>query len=208
LSRAYGRANGGEIMQALARGDLDGALTIVDRGHEQLLRDRGTLDAVRAAVERVTAGHATAADRPAAAAPYSIGELAHRRRVTPATLRNWEEAGVLRPERDRVTGYRRYEADDVRDAELAHLLRRGGYPLDHIASVVRRGRIAGGAEALAGALMDWRRRLSERGVAMLEAAAALGRYLDALGGFAAIDRSAAGAVERSIAGEATARGRR
>ncbi len=72
-------------------------------------------------------------------------------------------------------------ADDIRDAELAHLLRRGGYPLEHIATVVQQVRTAGGAEALAPALEDWRRRLTRRGLAMLEAAAQLGRYMDMLG---------------------------
>ena len=53
----------------------------------------------------------------------SIGELADRLGVTAATLRNWEEAGILTPQRT-PTGHRMYHADDVRDAELAHLLRR------------------------------------------------------------------------------------
>ncbi|WP_035698523.1 TioE family transcriptional regulator [Glycomyces tenuis] len=180
LARAHGHATGGEIMHALGDGDLDGALMIVDRGHEQLLRDRGTLEAVRAAVDRLTGGPEAAPARPADPVPYGIGELAHRLRLTPATLRNWEEAGILSPERDRATGYRRFAADDVRDAELAHLLRRGGYPLDHIAAVVRQIRTAGGTEALSSALEDWRRRLSERGLAMLEAAARLSGYLDVL----------------------------
>jgi DNA-binding transcriptional MerR regulator len=110
--------------------------------------------------------------------PFSIGELAHRLRVTPATLRNWEEAGILVPQRDRATGYRRFEAGDVRDAELAHLLRRGGYPLEHIAMVLEQVREAGGAEALSEALEDWQRRLTRQGRAMLDAATHLSRYLD------------------------------
>jgi hypothetical protein len=36
--------------------------------------------------------------------------------------------------------------NDVRDAELAHLLRRGGYPLNHIATVLDHVRNAGGAD--------------------------------------------------------------
>lgn len=200
LVRAYGHATAVEIMHAIHRDDLDGALMIVDRGHEQLLRDRGTLDSVRAAVGRLTGApepersggprpgrpvEAESAPDPATAShrfvPFSIGELAHRLRVTPATLRNWEEAGILVPQRDRATGYRRFDAGDVRDAELAHLLRRGGYPLEHIATVVEQVREAGGAEALSGALEDWQRRLTHRGLAMLDAAAHLSRYLDARG---------------------------
>ncbi|MFF7841746.1 MerR family transcriptional regulator [Streptomyces ossamyceticus] len=100
--------------------------------------------------------------------------------VTPATLRKWEEAGVLAPARDPATGYRVFRADDVRDAELAHLLRRGGRPLHHIATVVRRIRTAGGADALAASLGDWQRRLTARGVAMLHAATQVSHYLTLL----------------------------
>jgi DNA-binding transcriptional MerR regulator len=108
-----------------------------------------------------------------------ISVLAHRLGLQPATLRKWERAGVLRPVRDPVTHYRLYLPDDVRDAELAHLLRRGGYPLDHIAGVLRRVRDAGGAEPLAASLRQWRQRLTERGRAMLTGAARLAEYVDA-----------------------------
>jgi DNA-binding transcriptional MerR regulator len=120
------------------------------------------------------------AEPPAPPAPVNartIGELAHQLRVTPATLRNWESAGIVRPARDPATGYRVYQADDHRDAELAHLLRRGGYPLEYISTVVRQIRTAGGTEALSQALDDWQRKLTEQGLAMLRAAACLGDYL-------------------------------
>jgi DNA-binding transcriptional MerR regulator len=175
LVRAYGHATATEVMHAVRDGDLDDVLMVVDRGHEQLLRDRATLESVRAAVAGLTA------EAVPEVRPFSVGELAHRLRLTPATLRNWEEAGVLAPERDSATGYRRFDAEDVRDAELAHLLRRGGYPLDHVAAVVRQVRAAGGAGALSEALEDWRRRLTGRGLAMLDAAAHLSRYLETAG---------------------------
>lgn len=191
LVRAYGHATGGEIMHALGDGDIDDALMIIDRGHEQLMRDRSTLDSVRTTIDSLAAETGHGPDRPAPDAPYTIGELAHRIRVTPATLRNWEEFGILTPGRDRPTGYRLFRAADVRDAELAHLLRRGGYPLEHIAEVVRQVRGAGGAEALAPLLEDWRRKLTSRGVAMLDAAAQLSRYLKTVD-TSTIDRSLIG----------------
>ncbi|MFJ9615954.1 TioE family transcriptional regulator [Streptomyces noursei] len=181
LVPAYGHATGGQIMHALHRDALDDALTLIDRGHHQLLRDRETLDAVREAVDHLTAeSDAAKAPAGALAAPAearTIGELAHRLGVTPATLRKWEGAGILVPARDRVTGYRLFRAGDIRDAELAHLLRRGGYPLDHISTVVQRIRTAGGTDTLADALDDWQRKLTARGLAMLGAAALLDAYL-------------------------------
>ncbi|GFH37897.1 TioE family transcriptional regulator [Streptomyces pacificus] len=176
LVQAYGHAMGGEIMRSLNTGDLDAALTAVDRGHAQLLRDRSTLDAVGRAVEHLTSDRGAAEHTPADRTPLSIGELARRLGVTAATLRNWEAVGILAPVREPVTGHRSFGAADIRDAELAHLLRRGGYPLAHIRTVVRQVRTAGGTEALSAALDDWRGRLTARGVAMLEAAARLAGY--------------------------------
>jgi DNA-binding transcriptional MerR regulator len=177
LIPAHGYAAAGQIMNALhGGGGLDTVLKIIDRGHLQLLRDRETLAAVREAVDHLTTEPEVVPD-PADAAPRTIGELAHRLDVTPATIRNWEEAGILVPARDPLTGYRVYRASDTRDAELAHLLRRGGYPLDHIATVARQIRTAGGTGSLSRALADWHEKLTGRGRAMLEAAAQLSHYL-------------------------------
>jgi DNA-binding transcriptional MerR regulator len=171
LVAAYGHQTAGQIMNALHARALDDALIVIDRGHGQMLRDRDTLGAVREAI----------ADLPArpenAPGGWTIGELARRLRVTPATLRNWESAGILAPARDPATGYRVFRASDTRDAELAHLLRRGRYPLDQIATVVQQVRTAGGTETLARALDGWQRRLTAQGVAMLDAAARLSDYL-------------------------------
>lgn len=173
LIPAHGYATSGEIMRAVNTGDLDTALRAIDRSHAQLLRDRETLDAVESAVGILANPPAT--DRPDR--PLTVGALAHRLGVTPATLRKWERAGILEPVRDRATHHRLYDPDDVRDADLAHLLRRGGYLLEQIATVMRRVRDADGPEALAGSLEGWRARLAARGRAMLLAAARLADYL-------------------------------
>ncbi len=180
LIPAYGHAAAGRIMTALHGGDLDDALLTIDRGHHRLLRDRETLDAVRAAMTHLTAEPAAAPGLPREPGTRTIGEVARHLGVTPATVRAWESAGVLAPARDPATGYRVFRADDTRDAELAHLLRRGGYPLDRIAAVARRIRAAGGTDTLAHALEDWHRRLTARGLAMLHAAAQLGPCLSAV----------------------------
>jgi len=178
LVAAYGYATAGVIMRAVAGGDLDAALRAVDTGHAQLLRDRETLDTVAAAagaLARPLPARSAAPSTPAR--PMPIGVLAHRLGVKPATLRKWERAGVLAPARDRATHQRVYAADDVRDADLAHLLRRGGYLLSHIAAVVRQVRSAGGPEPLLASLDSWRDRHAARGRAMLTAAARLDEHL-------------------------------
>ncbi|MFH9352381.1 TioE family transcriptional regulator [Kitasatospora sp. NPDC017646] len=177
LVPAYGHATAGLVMTAVHADRPDEALAALDRGHAELLRDRETLAAVRRAVDHLSAEQAPAVIRGALRGPLGIGELAHRLGLTPATLRTWEAAGILAPLRDRATGHRLYHPDDTRDAELAHLLRRGGHPLAHIATVIQQIRTAGGTDSLAEALDGWQRRLTARGRSMLTAAARLDAYL-------------------------------
>ncbi|NEE56574.1 MerR family transcriptional regulator, partial [Streptomyces sp. SID8455] len=95
-----------------------------------------------------------------------IGPLADRLSIRPATLRKWEHAGLVRPRRDPLTGYRVYGEADVRDARLVHQLRRGGYLLEQIAPLIDQVRAAGGLAPLEAALGDWHSRLSARGRAL------------------------------------------
>jgi DNA-binding transcriptional MerR regulator len=184
------------IMQAVNRGAVADALRLVDEGHVQLLEDRRTLQAVAAAIKDVTtkaaaakgvttreaAAKAAASERVVTNGDVFVGPLARRLNVRPATLRKWERAGVVTPGRDPRTGFRVYSAADVRDAMLAHQLRRGGYLLAQIASVVAQVRAAGSVAALEAMLGDWQARLDARSRAMLSGAAGLDTYLKMLEG--------------------------
>ncbi len=66
---------------------------VIDRGHGQMLRDRGHARRVREAIGDLPAGP----DNAPGSGGWTIGELARRLLVTPATLRKWESAGVLGP---------------------------------------------------------------------------------------------------------------
>ncbi|WIM95055.1 TioE family transcriptional regulator [Actinoplanes oblitus] len=176
LAFAYGHGPAGVIMRAVLGGDPDTAFATIDAGHARLMRDRETLSAVEGAIGALSAVPAHRRDR-VSERPVPVGVLAHRLGVTPATLRKWEQAGILVPARDRASQQRLYSPDDVRDADLAHLLRRGGYGLPHIATVLDQVRTAGSPEALAASLTEWRARLTARGQAMLTAAARLSDFL-------------------------------
>ncbi|WP_406151460.1 MerR family transcriptional regulator [Streptomyces sp. NBC_01012] len=185
LVPAFGYSTSRRIMRAVTAGRLDEALEYVDDGHCLLARDRDTLRTVEAALSSLGASTpdtlSGALSPYNSSAPYSIGELARHLSLDPATLRAWERAGVLAPQRD-PRGHRQYVAQDVRDAELAHLLRRGGQPLDTIATVLRELRDAGSPEALTRTLEGWRRDLRSRGTAQLYAAGQLSAYVDSLDG--------------------------
>jgi DNA-binding transcriptional MerR regulator len=159
LVPAHGYPASRVVMRAVNDGDIDSALRTIDESHAGQLRDRATLDAVATAIGVLTG---PPNDSPLQdGAFWTIGELARRLGVTPATLRKWERTGILLPARDRFTGHRRYDIADVRDAELAHLLRRGGYLLADIAPVVAQVRGAGSPELLVESLVVWRGQASD-----------------------------------------------
>ncbi|MFI6274820.1 TioE family transcriptional regulator [Streptomyces sp. NPDC050988] len=182
LVPGHGHQTATSIMRAVNQGAIDEAFRLIDESHAQLLDDRRTLQAVESALRDLesTTGYGSVA----AAAPDAssgpdrfIGPLAEELGIRPATLRKWERAGLVRPRRDALTGYRVYDESDVRDARLAHQLRRGGYLLEQIAPLIAQVRSAGGLEPLEAALSDWRGRVSARGRAMLTGAAELEAYL-------------------------------
>ena len=166
-----GHARAGSILRAVHRDDLDAAFALLDQAHEELAADRETFRRVRAALAEL--------DEPGDAdgALLFVGDLAHRLGVVPATLRAWERAGIVRPQRDRSTGYRTYTSADVRDARMAEQLRRGGYGLVRIAELTDLVRTAGGVEPLRGTMDGWRATLVRRGRALVAGAAALDALL-------------------------------
>ncbi|MGW0549048.1 TioE family transcriptional regulator [Streptomyces altiplanensis] len=178
LVPGHGHRTAASIMRAVNEGAVDEAFRLVDESHAQLLDDRRTLQAVENALRDLAPTTASGPDA-AVSGPGGtfIGPLAEKLGIRPATLRAWERAGLVRPRRDPLTGYRVYDEADVRDARLAHQLRRGGYLLEQIAPLIAQVRAAGGLEPLEAALCDWRGRLSARGRAMLAGAAELEAYL-------------------------------
>jgi DNA-binding transcriptional MerR regulator len=172
LVRGHGHQTATAIMQAVNRDGTDDALRLIDESHGQLLDDRRTLQAVDAALRDL-------APVPPERGDTFIGPLAKRLGIRPATLRKWENAGLVQPRRDLQTGYRVYTAADVRDVRLVHQLRRGGYLLEQIAPLIAQVHAAGGVAPLESALSDWQARLSARGRAMVAGAASLDAYLRA-----------------------------
>ncbi|ASQ92175.1 TioE family transcriptional regulator [Streptomyces sp. 11-1-2] len=194
LVPGHGHQTATSIMRAVNQGSAEEAFHLIDESHAQLLDDRRTLQAVESALrdlERTTASGPDVGSGPASVEPgvgsepaavsgpggTFIGPLAEKLGIGPATLRKWERAGLVRPRRDPLTGYRVYDEAAVRDARLTHQLRRGGYLLEQIAPLIAQVRAAGGLEPLQATLCDWHGRLSARGRAMLTGAAELEAYL-------------------------------
>ncbi|WP_406055510.1 TioE family transcriptional regulator [Streptomyces sp. NBC_01077] len=180
LLPGHGHRTATAIMRAVNEDAAEEAFRLIDESHALLLDDRRTLRAVENALRDLEPTTVTATEpggTPVAPGATFIGPLAEKLGIRPATLRAWERAGLVRPRRDALTGYRVYDEADVRDARLVHQLRRGSYLLEQIAPLITQVRAAGGLEPLEAALGDWRDRLSARGRSMLAGASALEAYL-------------------------------
>lgn len=176
LRRGHGHQQATEIMRATNQGDTESAYRLVDAAHVALLAERGT----RAESATALGSLSTTTPSPTHGRPLTVGELARRLGVHPATLRTWETEDILRPARHPATGYREYGPDCVRDAEIARQLRRGGYRLRQVAQFVESLREAGGADALSAFLDSWQDRLTARSRHLLAGAAQLDAYLTLL----------------------------
>lgn len=175
LRRGHGHQHALAIMCAIHRNDRESAYRFIDAAHVALRAERDTRGESARALEALSDPAA-----PKAGGPLTVGELAHRLQVHPATLRTWEAESILRPERNAATGYREYSAVCVRDAEIARQLRRGGYRLPQVARFIATLHGAGGAAELQVFLDSWQDRLTARSRDLLAGAGQLDRYLTLL----------------------------
>jgi DNA-binding transcriptional MerR regulator len=175
LAHGHGADVARRIMQAVHAGDVPGALAILDASHAGLHEQRLAVQETGQALEAVAEQPPESTSLPRTG--RRIGDVAGYLRVRPSALRVWEAAGLLRPEREPGTGYRRYRATDVRDARMVKMLRDGRYPLPQIHTIVDGLRRTGSSDALRAALARRRVELTQRSTVMLAAAGLLHEYL-------------------------------
>ena len=176
LAAGHGWTRTRTVMNAVHDGDLTTALAEVDAGHAELDRERAEIAQVIGAF-----AHLARQDVTTTARPHRIGEVARLIGVRTSALRVWEREGLLYPERERGTGYRVYDATELRNARVVALLRQGAYPLATIRKVLDELRSTGNPERVRQELAQRERDLHRRSRARLAGSAALDDYLQAGG---------------------------
>ncbi|MFD0307367.1 MerR family transcriptional regulator [Streptomyces sp. NPDC127119] len=177
LAAGHGWPTAGAVMRAVHGDDLETALAVLDAGHAELHRERGELAEVLGVLDTLVTLDTPAADR----GGLRIGEVADAIGVRTPVLRLWEARGLLRPTRERSTGYRTYSASEARLARIVALLRRGGHPFSAIAPVLAELRAGGSPERVRAELAGRERELHRRSLTRLRGSAALDAYLERLG---------------------------
>lgn len=173
LAAGHGWAGARRIMRATHEGDLGGALAALDAGHAALDRERAEIAGIREAVESLV----TAAPARPPVRPRHVGEVARLVGVRTPVLRAWERRGLLRPERERGTGYRSYDETQLRRARVVALLRRGYYPFPVIEAVLAELDATGDPVRVRAALAERESDLVRRSRRRLRASAAYDAYL-------------------------------
>ncbi|MBB4911212.1 MerR family transcriptional regulator [Actinophytocola algeriensis] len=171
LAKGFGWAAAKTIMHAVHDGDVPAALALVNEAHAAVHEQTRDLAATAEALTAV----ASAAPTPRS--DLRIGEVARVLGVRTSALRVWEAAGLLVPEREHGTGYRRYTPGDIRDARMITMLRQNGYGLDQILPILDGLRESGSSDALLAAVETRRAALVTRTRLMVAATAHLDGYL-------------------------------
>lgn len=131
LIKGYGWDSALSVLRAVHGGSRSLVLSLVDASHAELHAERLRIDRVLGAFEAVVV------DAPPPSSAYlRVGEVARSLGVRTSALRLWEKRGLLRPTRDRTTGYRVYDRGQQRNAHLIAILRRGGYGIELIRPVL------------------------------------------------------------------------
>ncbi len=175
LARGYGSYTAQAIMQAVHAGDLPLALTLVNASHAALHEQRLSLQAAGEALEAVAEQAPDTSAMPRSG--MGIGEVAAYLGVRTSALRVWESAGLLTPQRDPGTNYRRFNSIDLRDARMINMLRQSRYPLPQIQPILDGLRQMGSSHALRAAIAQRQSALTQQATAMLEGSSRLHHYV-------------------------------
>jgi DNA-binding transcriptional MerR regulator len=123
------------IMQAIHRNDCTTAFALIDARHADIHASRLEVETMLQAL------HAISSELPSPTSASSkkllhIGEVARRIAVRVSAIRFWEEQGFIQPTRDKSSGYRLYDEQQVRLLQIVTLLRKTGYNLQATRSVL------------------------------------------------------------------------
>jgi len=131
LVGSYGWQRTRAMMQAVHRGNLSVALVLIDERHAELASKRHQVEQTLTALSTLAAQSA-----PPVLTRHSqrlrVGEAAKHMGVRVSALHFWEQQGLLHPGREKSSGYRLYDEQQMRRLRVVVLLRDAGYDFDAI----------------------------------------------------------------------------
>ncbi|HWR86765.1 MAG TPA: MerR family transcriptional regulator [Rhodoglobus sp.] len=174
LAVAAGPVEARALLARLLTAEPTDAAAAVDAVHARLHAERNDVLAAQTALEVI---QAEPADGDPADA-MSITELAPALGIRAATLRFWEQEGLLAPERITSLRVRRYPGTEIARARVVLALRKGGYGISAVRAVLTSLDDSGDVEHARHLLRERLDALARRSVALLHASADLLPLLD------------------------------
>jgi len=128
----FGWQQGVLAMLHLSAGSVHRAFAVADRAHLEIHDARRRVLRTLTALESVDANTKTDSPR----ASVGIRRAAEIVGVEVSALRHWEHENLIHPPRDVTNGYRRFDAATLKRVQLVAELRRGGYSIPDIHTVL------------------------------------------------------------------------
>ncbi len=177
LIKGHGWETARRIMRAIHDGEIVVALRMIDARHAEIEQARSDASALasglRELIQRDDATTTTVPDRTA----IRIGALASLIGVRESSIRFWESESLFKPRRESASGYRLFDAADIRDVRVVSLLRAAGHDFAAIRQMLLELRKSSPDAALE-AITRRERSLDEASWNCLRANALLWTYLD------------------------------
>lgn len=181
LARAVGPVEARRAMRRLRRHPPEQGAATVGALHVRLHEEREQALAARHALLAVRAEATT--DTPGPADSMTITELSHALGVQASTLRFWEKAGLVAPDRiaTRAGTARRYTLAAIREARVTAALRAGGYRVPDVRAAITAVRELGDVSHSLAALDARLENITERTLALLRAGTLLADLIEPAG---------------------------
>ncbi|WP_227984836.1 MerR family transcriptional regulator [Nocardia spumae] len=179
LAHAVGPVEARRAMASIRTLPTDRAAALVCSLHTGLNRERAQAIAAREALEAIHQEAATDAD-PVEADTMTITELARALGLRASTLRFWEQAGLIAPDRVATPAgsARRYALPAIRDARITTALRAAGYGITDVRTALTAIRDLHDVSHSLDALADRLDAISRRELALLRAGATLSEIIE------------------------------
>lgn len=174
LMEGHGWQRARDIMHALHTGSTEQAIAALDESHADLHRQRTQVKNMLRALQ------GELPEWLLVRRPLRIADAAAAVRVRPSALRYWERLGLLTPVRERGTGYRTYDTEQLTRARVIAMLREAGYHLPDVRDVISGMKGADPTRTRA-ALARREQELHRISLARLRGTAAFQHYLDTYG---------------------------
>lgn len=170
LAHAVGPVEARRVMRELRRQPADEAVALLGRLHVGLHREREQALAARRALESIR-DEATTDAAAVEADSMTITQLSQALGVRSSTLRFWERAGLVAPQRvaTRAGTARLYPVTAIREARITAALRAGGYRIPEVRAAIGAIRDLGEVDRTVAALDARLQAIAERSLSLLRA---------------------------------------